>query len=284
MTLDYQKLLDWPFPAMVREYGPEDCIQIARGFSAGTSANCAEADQPYLTEGTGLAALPMMAVALADGPFWQQDPLTGIAWQQIVHVQESLRIHRPLEPQGTVVVTQKVTDIFDRGADKGAVMLQELQLHDLKGDTLASIEVTTLLRDNGGFGGKAQNTPRPAPLPDKPADAVLELPTPAELDTLFRLSSEIAIAAQSNSNAKTQAMIRGLGCFGLAGRAALLMACDNQPARLRALTVRYAGPMFTGETMRIELWHLAPGHSVFRMHAVERDTPVLSYAALEFEP
>lgn len=282
MSLDYQKLIDWPFPVTRRHYGPADCIHYARGFGAGAAADWAETDQPYIEEGKNLKALPMIAVALTDGEFWQQSPETGIVWQQIVHAQESLRIHRPLATEGEVVVTQKIDEIFDRGADKGAVMLQSLQLSDPQGETLASIEVTTVLRGNGGFGGKPQNTPRSAPLPERPADALLEIPTPPEPDTPFRLSAEIAVAAQTEG--KAQSMIRGLGCFGLAGRGALKLTCNNDAERLRSLTVRYAGPMFSGETMRLELWHSAPGQALFRMHAVERDKPVLSYGMIEYDP
>ncbi|MCY1262304.1 hypothetical protein D9M69_138390 [compost metagenome] len=281
MSLDYQKLIDWPFPAVTRRYGQEDCIRFARGFGAGASTDWAEADRSYLEPGKGLQALPMSAVALADGEFWQMDPRTGIAWQQIVHAQETLRLHRPLSSEGELVVTQKIDEIFDRGADKGAVMLQTLTLSEPTGATVATIEVTTVLRGNGGFGGKPQDTPRPTPLPERSADLVLEIPTPPEPDTLFRLSADIAIAAQTQG--KPQAMIRGVGCFGLAGRGAIRMVCGNDAARLRSLSVRYAGPMYSGETMRIELWQMEPGFALFRMHAVERDKPVLSHGVIEFE-
>jgi len=281
VPFDYQTLIDWPFPTVTRRYDQEDCIRFARGFGAGASGTWADTDRPFLEPGRALAALPMAAVALADGEFWQMDPRAGIAWQQIVHSQETLRIHRPLACEGELVVTQKIDEIFDRGAKKGAVMLQTLTLSEPSGEPVASIEVTTLLRGNGGFGGKPQDTPHPAPLPDRGADLVLEVPTPPEMDTLFRLSADIAIAAESQG--KPQAMIRGLGCFGLAGRGVLRMVCGNEAERLRSLSVRYAGPMFTGETMRIELWQMEPGLALFRMHAVERDKPVLSHGVVEFE-
>ncbi|MBA1263171.1 MaoC/PaaZ C-terminal domain-containing protein [Stutzerimonas stutzeri] len=281
MSLFYQTLIDWPFPAVTRRYGQEDCIRFARGFGAGASKEWATADRPYLEPGPELQVLPMSAVALADGEFWQKDPRTGIAWQQIVHAQETLRVHRPLASEGELVVTQKIDEVFDRGTERGAVMLQTLTLSEPAGETVATIEVTTVLRGNGGFGGKPQDTPRPMPLPERPADQVLEILTPREADTPFRLSADIAIAAQTQGT--TQAMIRGVGCFGLAGRGVLQMACDNDATRLRSLSVRYAGPMYSGETMRIELWRIEPGLALFRMHVVERDKPVLSHGLIEFE-
>lgn len=280
MSLDYQRLMEWPFPVLTRHYGADECIAYARGFGAGASADWAETDSPYLDAGAGLVALPMSAVALADGEFWQKDPRTGIAWQQIVHAQETLWMHRPLASEGTLVITQKIDEIYDRGAERGAMMLQSLHLNTPEGEAVASIEVTTVLRGNGGFGGKPQNTPRPTPLPERPADASLEIATPREPDSLFRLSAEIAVAA--NAESKQQSVLRGLGCFGLAGRGVLRMVCDNDATRLLSLSVRYAGPMLSGETMRIELWHSEPGLALFRMHAIERDKPVLSHGVIEY--
>jgi len=280
VSLDYQRLMEWPFPTVTRHYDAADCIAYARGFGAGASSDWAETDTPYLEANANTVALPMCAVALADGEFWQKDPDTGIAWQQIVHAQETLRMHRPLASAGTLVITQKIDDIYDRGAERGAMMLQSLSLSTPEGEPVASIEVTTVLRGNGGFGGKPQDTQRHAPLPNRPADATIDLSTPQEPDSMFRLSAEISIAAQADG--KQQSMLRGLGCFGLAGRGVLRMVCDNDAARLRSLSVRYAGPMFSGETMRIELWNSEPGIALFRMQAIERDKPVLSYGVVEY--
>lgn len=282
MPLDYQKLMSRPFAAITRTYGKADSIRFARGFGAGIDPLWTSTDSHFIEDNTALQALPMSAVALADGEFWQQDPQSGIAWQQMVHAQESLRIHRPLPAEGTVVVTQKIQDIFDRGPEKGALMVQNQWLSDEQGNPLASIEVTTVLRGNGGFGGKLPPPARPEPIPERAADAVLQIKTPVGADTLFRLSSEIAVAARTDT-ANQHYMLRGLGCFGLAGRGALKMACDNNPNCLRAIGVRYAGPMFTNETMRLEMWYVRPGHALFRMHACERDAPVLSYGFIEFD-
>jgi acyl dehydratase len=281
--LDYQKLLNWPFPAVTRSYTRADSIAIAKGYGAGASTELQADDAPFIDASAPVKALPMSAVALADGEFWQQNPETGIVWQQIIHAQESVRMHQPLPAEGTVVITQKIKDLFDRGAEKGAVMVQEQLLSDTAGQPLATIEVVTVLRGNGGFGGKPQDSSRPEPFPERPADAVLDIATPPEPETMFRLSAEIKVAAQAEGGDKPRAMLRGVGCFGLAGRGVLKIACGNEPARLRAFGVRYAGPMFTGETMRIELWHLREGYAVFRMQAVEREKPVLSFGYVEFE-
>lgn len=280
MKIDYETLMARQFAPFTRHYSRAESVHFAKGFGAGIDAKHTGNDEPWLNADKP-KALPMMAVALADGEFWQQDPTTGIAWQQIVHSAERIRMHHPLPPEGSVVVTQRIKDIFDRGADRGAVMVQEQDLSDAQGNVLVSIEVTTVLKGNGGFGGQPAPSSRPTPLPERTPDCIMMLSTPTAEDTAFRLTVDLDVAGADTGSPK-KSMIRGVGCFGLAGRGALKMACANQPERLQAFGVRYAGPMFTGETMRLALWQVKPGLTVFRMDAVERNQPVLSHGFIEY--
>lgn len=279
MILDYDKLMAWQFPVVTREYGPLDAIRFARGFGAGSGGEMAGADQPFL-HAHAPRALPMIAVPLCDGDFWQQHPSTGIVWQKIIHAEEALTNHRPLPVSGRVVISQRIVEIYDRGADKGAVMLQKQFVHDAEGGALATIDVTTILRGNGGFGGKPWPALRVALPADRAADHVLDLYSASDSDAMFRLSADIVAASGAPAG---KSMVRGVGCFGTAGRAVLALACGNEPDRLSGLGVRYAGPMYTGELLRVELWKVAPGRALFRMSAPERDAPVLDNCYVEFK-
>lgn len=278
MAINYQQLKHRHFPAVVCEYDAGLAAKIARGFGAGVTPLAAADDAPYLA---GHAMLPMAAIALADGEFWQQQPNTGIDWRRIIHAEESITVHHPLPPQGTVIVTQHVEDIFDRGPERGAVMLQKQFLNAADGKLLVTIEVTTILKGDGGFGGKSYD-PHKTPIPDeRPADAVIELRSPGnDEDAIYRLSAGLSI---SDNLPPGKAMMRGLGCFGLVGRAVLKLVCNNDARRLRKMAVRYSGAMLTDETMRIELWNTQAGTAVFRMRASERDVMVLNNCYVEFD-
>ena len=278
MHLDYDKLMAWSFPEVTRHYDAADAIRFARGFGAGTGGQLAQADLPYLRP-DATQALPMIAVPLCDGEFWQQHPATGIVWQQIIHAEEALTMHAPLPAAGTVRITQRIVDIFDRGEGKGAVMQQEQSVHGADGTLLATIDVPTILRGNGGFGGKPYQAGRLQMPSGRPPDAVLDLYSAVDADAIFRLSADIVAAAVTPEG---KSMMRGVGCFGTVGRALLVMACDNRPRRLKKLGVRYTGPMFTGELLRVEMWRAGPGRAVFRMRSLERDAPVLDNCLVEF--
>ena|GEM_PF-823230 len=287
-TFDRVRLLAREFPAEFRTWTAAQALRWARDFGAGLGeldGDMTAHDARFL-DAAQADALPMMAVPLCDGEFWQQQPDTGIAWRQMVHAEEVLTLHRPLPLAGRAVLTQAIVDIRDRGAERGASMVQRLTLTEPGAAPYADIEVTTILRGNGGFGGPAPDALRPAPLPERAPDRVIELRSPAADDTSFCLSAELKVAG-GLSLRPGQRMLRGVGCFGLAGRAVLALACGNEPRRLRRFGVRYAGPMLSDETLRLELWLQGAGDTantaVFRMRALERDAPVLSHGSVHFD-
>jgi len=283
MPLDYEKIKNWPFKPVTRRYTRAEMIRFARGFGAGLPGALQQDDACFL-DPNGAVAMPMSAVALADGEFWQRDPEAGLCWQQMVHAAEAITMHGPLPAEGVVVVTRRNVEVYDRGVDKGAMVLEQQHLSDPSGELLVTIDVTTVLRADGGFGGTAEGAPKPKPVPsDRAPDLVLEMATPTRDHPVFQLAVDLDIAASIPNARPGQLMLRGVGCFGLAGRAVLKLLCDNEPRRLRYLGVRYAGPMLTDETMRIELWRTGIDSAAFRMHAVERDVPVLNHCHVQFD-
>lgn len=278
MAIDSRKLQDWSFPAVTRHYTEDEAIRVAKGFGAGIPGVLSEQEAPFMS---GRLALPMMALSLADGEFWQSDPASGIDWKRIVHAEEMLTLHRPLPSQGTVTVTQRVDGVYDRGPERGAVMVQNQFLHDDNGALIARIDVTTILKGDGGFGGKPYVPPEKISIPEERApDAQVTLSTPVNNDdAIYRLSAELAVAAHLPDG---KAMMRGLGSLGLAGRAVMALVCPGAPERLQRLGVRYTGALLTDETVRLDLWHVAPGKAVFRLVAPERDVVVLNSGQVEF--
>ncbi|ALS65151.1 MULTISPECIES: FAS1-like dehydratase domain-containing protein [Pandoraea] len=277
MAIDYASLMGRRFPVETRCYGPAQTSRVAVGFGAGMPGELRIGDTSFLG---GIEVLPMMALALADGQFWQKSPDTGIDWQRIVHAEESLTMHRPLPTSGELRLTQKIDSIHDRGVGKGAVMRQIQTLANMQGQSLATITVTTLLKGDGGFGGEPPSGERVRVPDDRAPDATLAIRTPPNDErAIFRLDTSLAVAA---GLPRGKAMMRGLGCFGLAGRGVMHLVCGNRPARLRHLALRYVGPMLTDETMWLELWHTGEDSAVFRMSSRERSALVVDGGRVEF--
>jgi acyl dehydratase len=288
--IDPDKLMRWPLPPVTQTYTERDSIVYALGLGVGRSNPVDPALLKFVYEGAqgGLAALPSMAVVLATGPFWMQDPATGIDWQRILHGEQTLRLHKPLPAAATVVGEHRIEAIIDKGADKGALMLLSRRLFDqASGDLLATVGSTVFMRGDGGFGGSSDGAPKPHPVPtDRAPDVTLDITTRPEQALLYRLSGDLnplhvdpAVALAAGFD---RPILHGLCSYGIAGRAVLELLCGNEPARLKRLDLRFASPVFPGETVRTEVWHQAPGQAAFRARVVERDQIILNNGLAEF--
>ncbi|GAB3101985.1 3-alpha,7-alpha,12-alpha-trihydroxy-5-beta-cholest-24-enoyl-CoA hydratase [Aestuariicella hydrocarbonica] len=286
--LDYEAVKSWPFQPLTETYTREDVIQYAHGIGVGMPGPLAAEEEHFLTKTDDLKVLPMMAVVLNQGNMWTKDPKTGIDWTKTVHVEESITMNGLLPQEGELVANYCVEEIYDKGAGKGALMYERKILNLLggakDGKQIACVKIATYLRNNGGFGGSATGSPRPASIPDdRPADAVIELSTPTSANTTYHLGEEFLEAVKSELMTESKPMLRGVCSFGIAGRAVLKLTCDNEPGRLRHLGLRYISPVFADETLRTEVWFTEPGKAVFRVSCVERNTLVMNNGVVEFE-
>ena len=290
--IDYEKLMRWPLPPVTQTYTERDTIVYALGLGVANSMPLDAADLRSVYEGApgGLCPLPSMAVVLATGPFWMQDPATGIDWQRILHGEQTLTLHKPLPAAATVIGEHRIEAIFDKGLDKGAVMLLSRQLFDASsGDRLATVGSTVFMRGDGGFGGRSEGAPKPHPVPsDRPADMVLDLPTRADQALIYRLSGDLnplhVDPAVARAAGFERPILHGLCSYGIAARALATLLCADDPARLTRLELRFASPLYPGETIRTEVWLEAPGHAAFRARVVDRDQLILNNGRAEFAP
>jgi acyl dehydratase len=290
--IDPDRLMRWPLPPVTQTYTERDSIVYALGLGVATSDALDPALLRFIYEGApgGLAALPSMAVVLATGPFWMQDPATGIDWQRILHGEQTLRLHKPLPAAGTVIGEHRIDAIYDKGAGKGALMLLSRRLFDAaSGDLLATVGSSVFMRGDGGFGGRSVGAPQPHPLPaERAPDLLLDLPTRPDQAVLYRLSGDLnplhIDTAVARAAGFERPILHGLCSYGIAARAVLALLCGNEPARLKRLDLRFASPVYPGETIRTEVWFEAPGRAAFRARVVERDQLILNNGLAEFEP
>ena len=290
--IDCEKLMRWPLPPVTQTYTERDSIVYALGLGVANSMPLDAARLRFVHEGApgGLAALPSMAVVLATGPFWMQDPATGIDWQRILHGEQMLTMHRPLPAAATVTGEHRIEAIFDKGAGKGAVMLLSRRLFDTaSGDLLATVGSTVFMRGDGGFGGRSEGAPKPHPVPaDRAPDLTMDLPTRADQAVLYRLSGDLnplhIDPAVARAAGFEQPILHGLCSYGIAARALLTLLCADDPARLQRLDLRFASPAYPGETIRTEVWLEAPGRAAFRARVLERDQLILNNGRAEFAP
>jgi acyl dehydratase len=233
-----------------------------------------------------LQMLPSMATTLAYPGFVWKDFDLGADWKKVLHGETSIEIHQPLPVEGELVGETKFGPFFDKGADKGTVAYQTREIRDAAGNLLVTVRNGSFLRGDGGQGGSSEPQPKPRPLPDRPADEVITLATAANQAMIYRLSGDYNPLHIDPEVAKVggfdRPILHGLATFGVAGRAVLAALCDYQSARLKRLDVRFASPVYPGETISTEIWREGEGIASYRSSVVERDLVVLNNGYVEF--
>lgn len=287
MPINYDKVKNRILPEVTQAYTRHDAILYALGVGAAMDNPLADQDLKLVYE-RKLVALPTLAVTLAGSGGWLADPENGITLTKLLHGEQFLTIHKPLPPEGVVVGQDRVDEIYDKGADKGAVLLLSREIRDKEsGDLLATVGMSLFLRADGGFGGTADGQPKPYPIPEgRAADASIDLITRPEQAAIYRLSGDLnplhldpKFAAAAGFD---KPILHGLCSYGVAGRAIIKLLCGEDPTRLRKLNVRFASPVYPGETLRTEVWREGDGRAAFRVSVVERGIVVLNNGYAEY--
>ena len=285
MPIDVAKLKSWPHPPNEQTYSTRDTILYALGVGLGHDPTDAE-QLRYVYE-DGLQALPTLAVVLGSPGFWAKDPASGIDWVRLLHGEQSLELHAPLPPAGTVRGLTRVTAIVDKGVAKGALMYSQRDISDAaSGRLLAVSRSVSFMRGDGGFaatGQKSDAAPPPrAATPETSPDHVCVLKTRPEAALIYRLSGDCnpvhADPAVARAAGFERPILHGLCSFGVSGHALLKTLCGWDAARLKEIGCRFSSPVYPGETLRVEMWQR--GQAVqFRTWVVERNVLVLSHGS-----
>jgi acyl dehydratase len=94
------------------------------------------------------------------------------------------------------------------------------------------------------------------------------------------LHADPAVAAAAGFE---RPILHGLASYGLVAHALLRQCAGHDPARLRAFDIRFASPVFPGETLVTEIWRdpAQPNQFQLRAKVLERDKVVLSHGWAE---
>ena len=259
MPIDYEKLRNWPFEPVEQTYTTRDTILYALGLGLGASPLDAGHLRFTFEEQPGFAALPFMAAVLGTPGFWLRDPTSGVDWTRVLHGEQCIELHAPIPTEGTVIARNRVAEIIDKGADKGALLYIEREITDkATGQRIATTTSTTFARGDGGFGGPTGPLKPVHQVPDRAPDHSIDTPVLPQAALIYRLSGDPnplhaspEVAAKAGFKAP---ILHGLCTFGIAGCAVLATCCDNDPARLKSFDLRFSSPVYPGETVRTDIW------------------------------
>jgi acyl dehydratase len=255
MALNYEQLMGLKRDGDRFAYTDREAMLYALGIGLGRDPLDAN-ELAFVFEQPGLKTVPTMASVLARVALLRD---CGFDYSKVLHGEQRLTLHRPLPPAGELVADSRVTEAYDKGAGKGAVIYTETTVRAAAdGAPLFTLGSTTFARGDGGFGGPAGSGPAPHALPARKPDAVATLETRPDQALLYRLNgdrnplhADPALARRVGFRAP---ILHGLCTYGVACHAILRTVLAYDHARIAAFDVRFSAPVYPGEAIATDLW------------------------------
>ena len=246
MAITYDSLTSYAVPEVTQTLSDTDCILYALGVGFGTQP-VHPGHLRHVYE-DGLEVLPMMANVVAYPGFWLKDPATGVDWKRVLHGEQTFTIHRPLPIGVKLRGKTRIVGIDDKGAAFGAFMYAHRDVvEEATGEAVCTLEQTTVLRGDGGCGGRDAR-PRPVHrLPRHEPDLHHDLAVAPEAALVYRLSGDRNPLHVDPAVAKAagfeRPILHGMCTMGYAGHAVMAAVCDvrRQPHTHHAGAVHRPG-------------------------------------------
>jgi len=246
-------------------YTEKDVMLYALGIGLGADP-LNETELAFVYE-RGLKVVPTAATVLATANGRSDaEPLgrppghreSSINYLMVVHGEQKVELHKPLPPSGAFTATTRTIGAFDKGKEKGAVLVSQTVWTDDDGVKIATLTGSTFARADGGFGGPSEGAAEPHAVPTRPADYQVELTTRKDQALLYRLSGDRNPLHSDPESARRSGferpILHGLCTFGLTCRAVLQAITAYDPAAILSHQVRFSAPVFPGETLSVDLW------------------------------
>lgn len=274
--IPYDELMQLKTEGVEFRYAERETILYALGIGFGHDP-LDERELPFVYE-NGLRAVPTMATVFA----WGHSPIarSGVNFLMLVHGEQRLTVHKPIPSYGDIVADERIAGAWDKGKDKGALIVSEKAIHDKKtGETLCTLTGSAFCRADGGFGGPKEGAPEPHRLPTRSPDLLHEAKTHPDQALLYALSGDRNPLHRDPDFARMagfpRPILHGLCSYGIACRSVLSTICDYDPTRIAGFDARFSAPVFPGETIVTKMWVDGPVVS-FLSRVKERDVVCLN--------
>ncbi|MGD9252132.1 MAG: MaoC/PaaZ C-terminal domain-containing protein, partial [Desulfobacterales bacterium] len=263
---------------VTKDYHWKDTVLYALGVGAGFE----EIDYTYEKN---LKVLPSFAIAAVFDLFFLFGTEANVDLAGILHGEQQLTFHQPIPAEGTLKTTGKLTHYYDKGKDKGALVVGASDTWHSNGKKLFTSRMTLFSRRDGGFGG--ENAPPPSiVMPEREPDFVVADAPSKDQPLLYRLSGDVfalhvdqAFAAQSGF---AKPIMHGLCTHGFACRALIKSLMPGRPERVRRMDCRFSRPLYPGEPIQTQIWKDGEGRALWRVVNAQTGAVVIDLGVLEY--
>jgi acyl dehydratase len=264
MPIYYPDILQQKSAPRTFSYGDKDVMLYALGI--GLSADPMDQRELAFTYERGLKVVPTAATVLAAGArAARAEPQlpegvrrSEINYLMVVHGEQKVELKRPLPTSGSFTASSKTIGAFDKGKDKGAVIVNETTWTDDAGEIVAVLTGSTFARGDGGFGGPSEGAPEPHAVPTRAPDMSLDFQTRPDQALLYRLNgdrnplhSDPEVARRAGFE---RPILHGLCTYGITCRAVLAGITGYDPDVIASHQARFSAPVIPGDLITVDLW------------------------------
>jgi acyl dehydratase len=282
MPIYYPDILEQGTRPRTFSYGDKDVMLYALGIGLGQDP-MDETELAFVYE-KGLKVVPTAATVLAGRGASEPLPTnpghrpSAPNYLMLVHGEQKVELHRPLPTEGTFTTESRTIGAFDKGKDKGAVLVSETIWRDTAGEKVATLTGSSFCRADGGFGGPSEGAPEPHPVPDRKPDISVDIATRQDQALLYRLNGDRNPLHSDPDSARRSGfprpILHGLCTYGITCRAVLQEVVGWDSDRIASHQARFSAPVFPGDTITVDLW-VDERVISFEARVKERDVTVI---------
>ncbi|CAH7018375.1 peroxisomal multifunctional enzyme type 2 [Phodopus roborovskii] len=287
-TSGFAAAVGYKLPSFSSSYTELESIMYALGVGASVKN---PKDLKFVYEGSAdFSCLPTFGVIVAQKSMMNgglaEIPGLSINFAKVLHGEQYLELYKPLPRSGELKCEAVIADILDKGS--GIVIVMDVYSYSGK-ELICYNQFSVFVVGSGGFGGKrtSEKLKAAVAVPKRPPDAVLRDSTSLNQAALYRLSGDWNPLHIDPSFARIagfeKPILHGLCTFGFSARHVLQQFADNDVSRFKAIKVRFAKPVYPGQTLQTEMWK--EGNRIhFQTKVQETGDIVISNAYVDLVP
>ncbi|MFC1822719.1 MaoC/PaaZ C-terminal domain-containing protein [Thermodesulfobacteriota bacterium] len=264
---------------MMKEYTWKDVVLYALGVGAGF-------DELEFCYEKRLKVIPSFSIGFISEFLTKAAIISGGNTSGILHAGQDIIFHHPIPLEGSFKTEGAITHMYDKGKEKGAVLVAEAETYHSNGQKLFTNIFRLFCRKDGGFGGDP-GTEETEIFPDSPPDFEENACPSPDQPLLYRLSGDLfqlhADPDFARSVGFNKPIMHGLCTHGYACRAAIKHLFPGEPERMTRFHTRFSRPIYPGVPINTQIWLINEQKALFRVLNIENNDVVIDQGIVEWK-
>ena len=261
-----------------KDYTWKDAVLYALGVGAGFS------DLEYCYE-KDLKVIPSFGITTIYDFMPQLATTSNVNLAGVLHGEQELIFHNPIPPEGTLTTEGIVKHYYDKGKDKGALIVAEFETSHSNGQKTVHQYRDCLCPPGRRFWWR-ECSAKEVVFPDRDPDFVVEGKPSADQPLIYRLSGDVFQLHVDREFAEMagfeKPIMHGLCTHGYACRFLIQTFVPGEPEKARRMDCRFKRPLYPGLPVKTVIWKTGEGKAVWRVINTETKEVVIDNGVFEY--